>query len=324
MATIRWGIIGCGDVTEVKSGPALQKAAGSQLVAVMRRDAEKAEDYARRHGVPRWYADADALIADPDVDAVYIATPPSSHARFTVAAAQAGKPVLVEKPMATSVAECERMIAACEQAGVPLFVAYYRRALPRFEAMRHIVQSGRIGAPRAVAIRHFLPEGRMPDQAWKVDPAVNGGGLFVDMQSHTLDWLDHVFGPACDAGGVALAQSAAYPAEDAVSFWLRFGGDVLASGLCAYAADHEEESVAVYGTAGSIATAFFRPGPLLLTTDRGTEPIDIPVPPHVHQPLIETVVAHLNGAGTCPSTGDTAIRTSRAAARILAPLTPSL
>src|SRR5882757_10269989 len=103
---IRWGIIGCGDVTEVKSGPALQRATGSALVAVMRRDRAKAEDYARRHGVARAYDDAAALIADPDVDAVYVATPPSSHAAYTLAAARAGKPVYVEKPMALSHAEC--------------------------------------------------------------------------------------------------------------------------------------------------------------------------------------------------------------------------
>src|ERR1043165_6013444 len=130
---VRWGIIGCGDVTEVKSGPAFQKADGSALVAVMRRDAKKAEDYARRHNVPRWYADADALIADKDVSAVYIATPPSSHKEYTLKAAKARKPVLVEKPMAMSASECDDMIAACRDAGVPLRVAYYRRRLPRFE-----------------------------------------------------------------------------------------------------------------------------------------------------------------------------------------------
>ena len=132
MTDIRWGIVGCGDVTEVKSGPALQKARGSSLVAVMRRNGEKAADYARRHGVPHWYDDAQALIDDPEVDAVYVATPPSSHKLYTLLAAAAGKPVYVEKPMALDYGECQEMITACREAGVPLFVAYYRRALPRF------------------------------------------------------------------------------------------------------------------------------------------------------------------------------------------------
>ena len=132
MKTIRWGIIGCGDVTEVKSGPALQKADHSALVAVMRRNGQLAEDFARRHGVPQWYDDAAALIHDPAVDAVYIATPPSSHKEYTLMSAAAGKPVYVEKPMARNTAECQAMIAACHKANVPLFVAYYRRALARF------------------------------------------------------------------------------------------------------------------------------------------------------------------------------------------------
>ena len=86
---IRWGIIGCGDVTEVKSGPGFKQAANSALVAVMRRDAGKAADYARRHNVPRWYANADELLADPNVDAISIATPPSSHAQLALQAAAA-------------------------------------------------------------------------------------------------------------------------------------------------------------------------------------------------------------------------------------------
>src|SRR5688500_4072884 len=106
MDEIRWGIIGCGDVTEVKSGPGFQKARGSALVAVMRRDRAKAEDFARRHGVPRAYTDAEALIADPDVDAVYIATPPSSHRALALQVAAARKPCLVEKPMAMTHDEC--------------------------------------------------------------------------------------------------------------------------------------------------------------------------------------------------------------------------
>ena len=131
MKTIRWGIVGVGDVTEVKSGPALQKANNSELVAVMRRTGHLAKDYAQRHGVPKWYDDAEALIDDPDVDAVYVATPPSSHKEYTIMAAEAGKPVYVEKPMALNYAECQQMLDACRSAGVPLFVAYYRRAQAR-------------------------------------------------------------------------------------------------------------------------------------------------------------------------------------------------
>ena len=182
MTTVRWGIIGCGDVTEVKSGPGFQKARGSALVAVMRRDAAKAEDYARRHGVPRWYTDAEALVRDPEVDAVYVATPPSTHCEYTVLAARAGKPVYVEKPMALDHAECRTMIDACAAAGVPLFTAYYRRAMPRFARIKALLDAGAIGTVRVAAVcvyRAFTPPaGALP---WRIDPAISGGGLFVDL-----------------------------------------------------------------------------------------------------------------------------------------------
>ncbi len=319
MKEIKWGIVGCGDVTEVKSGPALQNVEGSELVAVMRRSAEKAADYAKRHRVDRWYDDADALIEDPDVHAVYIATPPSSHKQYTVKAARAGKPVLVEKPMALTVRECEEMLEACDKAGVPLFVAYYRRKLPRFEKMRELIQDGAIGAPRVVSIRHFKKAGAQPDQSWKIDPAVNGGGFFVDMQTHTLDWLDHVFGPVEEATGSVSNQGQQYEAEDTVSLSMRFANGVLGSGVFAYSTNHEEEGVAVYGTEGHVTMGFFQPSSVQLVRDDRVEEFELPDPPHVHQPLVETVVAALNGAGSCPSTGETAIRTTRITEQILNP-----
>ena len=122
MKTIRWGLIGCGDVTERKSGPGFRKAANSELVAVMRRNGPLARDYARRHGVPRWHDDADAIIRSPDIDAVYIATLTDSHCEYALRCAAAGKPVYVEKPMAMTNAECRRMIDACRERGVPIWV----------------------------------------------------------------------------------------------------------------------------------------------------------------------------------------------------------
>ncbi|MRR31036.1 Gfo/Idh/MocA family oxidoreductase, partial [bacterium] len=219
MNQVRWGIIGCGDVTEVKSGPALQKADGSQLVAVMRRNEALAQDYARRHGVQRWYDDARQLIDDPQVDAVYIATPPHKHKEFTLAVAQAGKPVYVEKPMALNAAECQEMIDACHVAGVPLFVAYYRRALPRFVKIKEIIDSGVLGKLRFVQVTLTQParelaSGELP---WRVIPETAGGGLFVDLAAHTLDFLDYVLGPIQAVHGIACNQGGAYPAEDVVS-----------------------------------------------------------------------------------------------------------
>src|SRR5512145_1442267 len=174
---IRWGIIGCGDVCEVKSGPAFQECEGSALVAVMRRNAAKAQDYAHRHNVPRWYDDAEKLIHDPGVDAVYIATPPGAHAHYALRVAAAGKPCYVEKPMARSYVECRRMIEAFEAAGRPLFVAYYRRAMPRFVQAKQIIDSGRIGRITGATYRHTRFHWPDPKPEWRLDAEQSGGGL---------------------------------------------------------------------------------------------------------------------------------------------------
>jgi predicted dehydrogenase len=314
---VRWGILGCGDVTEVKSGPALQKAEGSSVVAVMRRDAAKAKDYAERHTIARWYDDADALIADPEVDAVYVATPPASHEELTVKALAAGKPVLVEKPMAMSVKACDRMIAAAEAAGQSLTVAYYRRALPRFETMRGLIAEGAVGTPRVAQITHLMPRGARPDAAWKVDPETGGGGIFVDVQSHTIDWLQYIFGPARDVAGLTARQAGDYAAEDFVGFTGLFGA-VAVSALCAYAVAETREEVTIYGEAGSLTMSFFRQTPITLRSSDRAETFDIADPPHVHQPLVERLVAHLLDGAPNPCPGEEARLTNNVLAAIYA------
>ena len=319
MKTIRWGIIGCGDVTEVKSGPAFQKADGSALAAVMRRDAALAQDYARRHGVPRWYSDAQALIDDPEVDAVYIATPPHMHAAYTLAAARAGKPVYVEKPMTTSTAECQEMVVACREAGVPLFVAYYRRALPRFLKVKELVEGGALGQVRAVQITlaqpQDLPDGPLP---WRVQPEIAGGGLFVDLASHTLDFLDYLLGPVQRVGGFARNQAGAYPAEDIVSAAFEFPANVLATGLWCFNSEIAADRILLLGSAGQITLATFANQPVVLETPAGKQAFEIPNPPHIQQPLVQQVVDELRGLGRCVSTGETGLRTTRVMEQVLA------
>lgn len=317
MATIRWGIIGCGDVCEVKSGPALYKASDSALTAVMRRDGAKAADFARRHGAARWYDDADALIADAEVDAVYVATPPDTHAAYTLKAAAAGKHVLVEKPMALTVAECAEMVSACTHAGVSLAVAYYRRALPRFERLRALAQDGTLGPVRMVLVRHFWSEAEQPGSAWRLDPAVGGGGIFPDTQSHVLDWLDHVLGPAQSVHSIARNQAGRYPAEDTVVATLAYPGGAVASFTCCYAADRFEESVTLVGERGRASMRFFGPSPITLTIGTDRREVDLPDPPHVHQPLVQRFVDHLNGGPPLPGQPDAGLRITRLLGEIL-------
>jgi 1,5-anhydro-D-fructose reductase (1,5-anhydro-D-mannitol-forming) len=320
MKTVRWGMIGCGNVTEIKSGPGFQKADGSQLVAVMRRDAAKAQDYAQRHGVPKWYSTTQALIDDPEVDAVYIATPPHMHHPYTLAAAQAGKPVYVEKPMALTTAQCQEMVSVCQAAGVPLFVAYYRRALPRFLKAKELVESGMIGDLRCVHIWLALPlhSPRSGELPWRLNPEIAGGGLFVDLASHTLDYLDYVLGPVRSACGFAANQAGAYQAEDIVSGVFEFESGVLATGQWCFSSSETADQIILTGARGKISLTTFDESPVVLETDSGIQSFAIPNPAHIQQPLIQQVVDELRGIGKCSSTGETALRTTRVMEQLLA------
>jgi predicted dehydrogenase len=319
--TIRWGIIGCGDVTEVKSGPGFQKAENSSLVAVMRRNGRLARDYARRHGVPKWYDDADALIQDPEVDAVYIATPPYAHKEYTIMCAQACKPVCVEKPMGMNFAECQEMIAACRSAGVPLYVAYYRRSLPRFLKIKELLDEGAIGDVRGVTMTLYMP---LPDDFdWHYTPEIGGGGKFVDMGCHTLDFLDYVLGPIRSVAGFAGNLGGHYPAEDVVTGAFEFESGVQAVGIWSFTTFEALDRTKIVGTVGQISFSSFDTEPVLLTTSAGVTEFAIDNPPHVHQPLTQTIVDELNGVGRCPSTGESGARTNWVMGQLLARYNPN-
>ena len=315
MKTIRFGIIGCGNVTEVKSGPGFQKAEHSALTAVMRRNGALAEDYARRHGVPRWYTDARALIDDPEVDVVYVATPPGSHLEYTLMAAAAGKPVYVEKPMAVNAAQCEQMIAACRKAKVPLYVAYYRRALPRFLKVKELLEAGAIGEIRHVTTVHCQPSPKIregEELPWRLRPDLSGGGLFFDLASHTLDLLDFLLGPIAEAKGFASNQEGRFAGiEDIVSGAYRFQSGVHGTGTWCFSAFRREDRNEIVGSRGKLVFSTFGHEPIRLETAEGTETFPFEPPQHIQQPLIQTIVYDLLGIGVCASIGESALRTNR-------------
>ena len=318
MDEVVWGILGCGDVTEVKSGPAFARIPKSRVGAVMRRNGAKAADYARRHGVPRWYDSIDALLGDPEVNAVYIATPTNTHLPLTLEVLASGRPALVEKPMAMDGAEATRMMEAAERAGLPLFVAYYRRALPRFEALRDVVQGGRLGDVRAVTMRHLRPGHYAPRQRWKLDPAINGGGLFVDVQVHTFDWLDHCFGPPADVLGL-VRRVGDGPSEDLVAYTLGWSEGMVANGLYCFGAGPEDEWVAIHGSEGTATMSFFKDEAISVTFNDGrVERIERPDPPHVHEPLVARIVEQLRGGRPAPSRAVDAARTTQLIDRLYA------
>jgi predicted dehydrogenase len=323
MKQINWGMIGCGAVTEVKSGPAFQIIKDSNLVAVMRRTPGKAEDYARRHNVPKWYDDAKKLIHDPDINAVYIATPPDSHARYAIMAAEAGKHVYVEKPMALNSSECEQMIRAAQKAGVKLFVAYYRRCLSSFVKVKGWVNSEAIGTPRLVVIRLIRPafekQSADAELPWRFRPEISGGGLFVDLGSHQLDYLDYLFGPIVSVRGFARSQAGLYPAEDMVSACFIFDSGVVGNGTWCFSASKESstDEVEIIGSKGRIVFSTFAFTPVRLETASGVETFEYPKPKHIQQAFIQTVVDELLGRGQCPGTGVTASRTTHVMDKIL-------
>jgi len=313
---VNWGIIGCGNVTELKSGPAFNKVEHSSLAAVMRRNAALAQDYAKRHDVPKSYSDATELISDPEVNAVYIATPPDTHASYAIAAMKAGKPVYVEKPMARNYQECQEMIRVSEETGMPLFVAYYRRSLPAFLKVKELIDDGIIGKPLAVNIRlhKSVPERDLkPEtQFWHVDPEIAGAGYFYDLASHQFDYLDFLFGPVIQVHGIASNQAGYYPAEDTVTGTFLFGNGVIGTGSWCFvvAKGNEEDIIEINGTKGKLSFSSFQHGDVILTTPEGTVSFSSQNPENIQHNLIRQVVQAIRGEGECVSTGKSAARTS--------------
>ncbi len=303
--TIRWGFIGCGEVTEKKSGPAFSIVPGSRVVAVMSRNKEKARSYAERHGIPKWFTDPQELVDDPDVDAVYIATPPSTHATFAIMAMKAGKPVYVEKPIASNYEDCCRINRIAEKTGVPCFVAYYRRLLPYFQKVKELIDSDSVGHVINVQIRFAVPprdlDYNRKDLPWRVQPDIAGGGYFYDLAPHQIDLLQQFFGPIIEAKGYKDNRGGLYEAEDTVSACFRFDSGLPGSGSWCFVA-HEsakEDRIEIIGDRGQLCFSVFTYDPITLQTERGREELVVPNPEHVQLPMIQSVVEHLQGLSIC-------------------------
>lgn len=323
---LNWGFIGCGEVTEKKSGPAFGMIPGSHIHAVMSRDAQKAQSYAERHHIPNWYTDPTELIDDPDVNAIYIATPPSSHATFAIMAMRAGKPVYIEKPMAASYEDCARINRISQQTGVPCFVAYYRRYLPYFQRIKQMIDSGLIGNIINVQVRFSVPprdlDYNRDNLPWRLQPDIAGGGYFYDLAPHQLDLLQHYFGVILDAEGFCANRGGLYETEDTVSACFRFENGLVGSGSWCFVG-HEsakEDRIELIGDKGQINFSVFDYQPISLYTEKGHEYITVENPQYVQMPLIEAVVAQLQHKGTCMCDGISATTTNWVMDKILGKL----
>ncbi len=310
MKTIGFGIIGCGDVTEKKSGPAFQKAEGSRLVAVMRRDREKLEDYARRHGVEKYSTDYLDLMDDPEIDMIYIATPPHMHHFYTLEAARHGKDVYVEKPMAMTVKECRQMVEACKAHGVKLFVAYYRRGQEKFKAVKSLLETGGIGEIRSFQYTYACPVPAFdPNRAWLLSRQEAGGGLLYDIGSHMVDTLRFILGEVDMAAGISANLSKAYGVNDVLSGFLRFESGVQGALQMSFHASENRDEAVIYGSRGSVRFSIMDMEPVTVTRNGVTERIPFEPLQHVQEPWIRRMVRILQGLEEGDTTGEYGLKT---------------
>ena len=303
---INWGIIGCGNVTEVKSGPAFNKVTGSSLVAVMRRDARKAADYAKRHNVPKWYNDADQLINDPGINAVYIATTPATHEHYALLAMKAGKYVYVEKPFTLDAPSARRIAEAAKTSITKLCVAHYRREMPLFRKVKQLLDENYIGRILTASII-FHQHGMEPSaDNWRLDPKISGGGYFHDLAPHQLDLLYYFFKAPVYVEGVSINQAHQYEADDAVACTMLFENGVVMNGMWSFSAAAEEEKdiCEITGTEGAIRFSVFGMKEIVIRKNGKEEIIPFDPLQHVQQPMIQKIVEYFSGTGNNPCSGD--------------------
>jgi predicted dehydrogenase len=304
--TIRWGIIGAGDVCEKKSGPAFGKVPDSELVAIMRRNDLKAADFAQRHGVSKFYTKADEILKDPYINAIYIATPPAFHEEYTLAALQAGNMVYVEKPVALNSSSCHRMIEAEKNYQLPVSVAHYRRGLDMFIKIREIIHSGVIGRILFVKIELLQTKNAnliaKAEENWRIDPDLSGGGLFHDLAPHQLDILIWIFGKPTNVNGFSTNQGGLYDAPDLTTLSIQFENNIHFQGIWSFnvPAISEKETCEIVGDSGKLVFSFFRNPVLELYTGEAKKTLEFPIPEHIQQPMIENVVKYFRGIGENP------------------------
>lgn len=313
---INWGIIGAGNVCEHKSGPAFYKLKNSSLVAVMRRDEEKAKEFAQRHDVPKWYTNGHDLIKDKDVNAIYVATPPHKHKEYTLKALAAGKPVYVEKPMALNHAEAREMIQASKKTGTPLYVAYYRRWFPYFLKIKALLEKETIGKILGANLTNILPARREDfdkiNPPWHIVPKIAGGGYFFDLACHQLDILDFLLGAVKKATGYYTNRAGYYAVEDTLAANLAFESGVLASCLWSFVGNGHNpvDRIEIFGTKGSIRFSISAETPIVLHTGKETKRLNFEKPEHVELPMIKQIVNSLAGMANYASNMESSARTA--------------
>ncbi|MBN1599846.1 MAG: Gfo/Idh/MocA family oxidoreductase [Bacteroidales bacterium] len=314
---IKWGIIGVGNVCEVKSGPAFQRVEDSKLIAVMRRNLEKAKDYSIRHNVLRYYSDADQLINDPDINAIYIATPPLYHEEYALKAMISGKPVYIEKPVTINANGCERLITASIKYKIPVSVAHYRRSLPLFKKIKGLLDEEILGRIRLILISMLQSPSKNiiadTEDNWRIKPEISGGGLFHDLAPHQLDLIFWYFGGPLKIKGSSINQGKKYNAPDIVKLEALFEDNMVLNGFWSFNAPEQaaEDSCTIIGERGQMKFSFFRDPVLTIDVDAAKEQFKFDIPKHIQEPHIARVVNFFKGNGENPCSLDDALESMK-------------
>ena len=252
MKTTGWGLIGTGRIAEDRVLPGIVGHAGSRLIGVVSRDQGRAGAFAKKFGAARAYTSYDELLKNPDVTAVAIHTPNSQHAEQAIAAARAGKHVFCDKPMATSVADAERMVRECERAGVKLGINFHNRFMPCFIETRRLVAAGEIGEVQMVQLE-ASPGARSGGRlgSWRLDAAVAGLGTTYSIGVHVYDILRYLL-----ASEVTMV-SALFDKPHGVMEEINLSTFRFANGVLAQLSVHEctpfpHNDFVIYGTKGRI------------------------------------------------------------------------
>jgi len=290
---IPFGLIGCGDIARKRVAPALRDLWNCELVVISRAQSSLAASFASEFGAKRWYPDWRDLLNDKEIQAVYVATPVHLHVEQTIAAAEAGKHVLCEKPMALTVAECDRMIHACRSNNVTLGIAYYRHFYPVVRRMKEIIESGEIGTPliaQVNAFEWFDPPASHP-RAWLLNKEQSGGGPMFDFGCHRIEVLLDLFGDIRDVKAIASNRFFGREVEDVAVASFQFEQGTCATLTVAHSVREPQDTFDVFGSKGSLHVSVLNEGSLRVVSEAGERTELHPSAANIHQPLIEDFAA---------------------------------
>ena len=251
---VKWGIVGASGIAHRRTMSGINIANNNELHALMVRDLERAEKLAKEHGVPFYYDSVDGILSDTEVDAAYIATPVYLHCDHVVQAAERGKHVLCEKPMAMNVDECKRMIDACNENGVHLEICFLMRFHPRNREIKQLIADGDLGEIVQVRIP-FLKWYPIEEGLWRRTSARAGGGVLMDVGSHSIDLLTYLLGDVSKVVAFANSRTFRWEVEETTAVLMQMKSGAHAIVDASFAVPHSESALEIYGTKGSILVA---------------------------------------------------------------------